>query len=148
MNTQVSLEELVAAHEWVTAGEATALLDCEAYVSRATGKVHWCGEGVDEEPPEGIEDDTLYVAVPHKRDFDLGRSLALRFAAERVPHENEAVYECFRGRGAYSRFKALLARTGQLDAWYEYEQAAIESAFREWCEENGFVLTGSPRAQR
>ena len=139
MSVSVSLEELLAAYEWVSAGEAAAF-DCEAYVSRATGKLHWCGEGIDEEPPDDIEDGSLYLAVPHKTEFDLGRSLALRFVEERLPREREAVRECFRRRGAYSRFKALLAHACQLDAWHQYEQAATETALREWCAENGFTL--------
>ena len=139
MGPPVSLDELLSAQEWVSAGEAAAF-DCEAYVSRATGKVHWCGEGVDEEPPEDIEDGSLYIAVPHKADFHLGRSLALRFVEERLPRERETVYDYFRKRGAYSRFKSLLAQLGELDAWYQYEQAAKETALREWCAENGFTL--------
>ena len=139
MSAPVSLDELLSAQEWVSAGEA-ATLDCEAYVSRATGKVHWCGEGVDEQPPEDIEDGSLYIAVPHKGDFHLGRSLALRFVEERLPRERETVYEYFRKRGAYSRFKSLLAQVGELDAWQQYEQAAKETALREWCAENGFSL--------
>lgn len=139
MSEPVSLDELLSAQEWVSAGE-TAALDCEAYVSRATGKVHWCGEGVDEELPEDIEDGSLYVAVPHKAEFHLGRSLALRFVEERLPRERETVYEYFRMRGAYSRFKSLLEHVGELDAWHQYEQAAREAALREWCSDNGFTL--------
>jgi hypothetical protein len=139
MRVPVSFDELLTAHEWVNAGEAAGL-DCEAYISRATGKVHWCGEGVDEECPEDIDDGGLYIAVPHKTEFDLGRPLALRFVEEHLRGERGTVYEYFRKRGAYSKFKALLARVGQLDAWYEYERVAIETALREWCEENEFTI--------
>ena len=139
MSVPVSFDELLTAYEWASAGEVAAL-DCEAYVSKATGMVHWCGEGADEEPPEDIEDESLYIAVPRKNELDLGRSLAIRFVEEHLPRSREAVYGFFRKPGAYSHFKALLAHAGQLDAWHAYEQTAIENAFREWCEENGFVL--------
>jgi|SRR5438105_3832269 len=139
MSVPVNFDELFAAYEWVSGGEALAM-DCEAYISRSAGTVHWCGEGVDEELPEDIEDGTLYIAVPHKNEFDLGRSLAFRFVEEHLPRSRETVYEFFRKRGAYSKFKSLLASSGQLDAWHKYEEAATESALREWCEENGFVL--------
>jgi hypothetical protein len=139
MNIPVSLDELVSAHEWVSAGEAAGL-DCAAYVSKLTGKVHWCGEGVDEEPPDDIEDESLYVAVPHKTEFDLGHSLAIRFVEEHLPRERETVREYFRQRGAYSKLKSLLIHVGQLDAWHQYEQAATEIAMRQWCTENGFNL--------
>ena len=139
MSVNVSLSELRDAYEWVSAGEAGAMLDCEAYVGRTTGKVYWSGEGVDEELPEDIEDGSLYIAVPHKDEFDLGRSLAIRFVEERLPGSREEVHEYFRKRGAYSRFKSLLLRAGQLEAWHQYENAAIERALREWCEEHGFI---------
>src|SRR5437867_13189149 len=130
MSALVSFDELLAAFEWVRAGEAAAI-DCEAYVSRVTGKLHWAGEGADEELPEDIEDGSLYIAVPRRSEFDLGSSLVFRFAEERLPGERETVREYFRKRGAYSRFKSLLAHRGQLDAWHEYEQAAVEAALRE-----------------
>ena len=142
MSVPVDFDELLAAYEWVSAGE-TVGMDCEAYISRAAGNIHWCGEGIDEEPPEDIEDGTQYIAVPDKHEFDLGRSLALRFVEEHLPRSREAVYGFFRKRGAYSRFKSLLESAGLLNAWYEYEAVATERAFREWCEENGFELVRS-----
>jgi len=137
MNVRVDLDELLDAYEWVAAGEAAAV-DARAYVSRLYGRIVWCGEGVDEDPPEDIEDGTLYVAVPHKSEFDPGRSLALQFVAERVPRFLGEVENYFRKQGAYSRFKSLLERVGQLDAWHQYEQAAKEEALMQWCAENGF----------
>ena len=139
MNIPVKLEDLLMAFEWVSGGESMGM-DCEAYVSRTTGTIHWCGEGVDEEPPEDVEDGTLYVAVPHKNEFDLGRELAIGFVEDHLPGSREAVYGIFRHRGAYSKFKSLLESKGQLDAWHKYEAAATEGALREWAEENGFVL--------
>ncbi len=139
MSVTVSLDELLAAFEWVSAGEVAGL-DREAYVSRATGTVHWTGEGADEELPKDIEDESLYIAVPRKHEFDLGRSLAIRFVEEHLPGSRGTVDGFFRKRGAYSHFKSLLAQAGQLDAWHAYEQAAIENALREWCEGNGLVL--------
>ena len=139
MSVPVSLDEVFNAYEWVSTGEVAAL-DCEAYVSRATGAVIWCGEGADEEPPEDIDDDSLYIAVPRRNELHLGRSLAIRFVEEHLPPSREAVYGFFRKPGAYAHFKSLLAHAGQLNAWHAYEQAAIENALGEWCEENGFVL--------
>jgi len=139
MNVSVRFDDLLSAYEWVGAGEA-ASVECEAYVSRATGTVHWRGEGVDEEPPEDIEDGSLYVAVPHKNEFDLGRALAIQFVEEHLPRSVETVRGFFRKRGAYSHFKSLLLHAGQLEAWHQYEQTATENALREWCEENGFML--------
>lgn len=135
MGARVSIEDLVAAMEWVSGGEALGM-EYAAYVSRVTGKVHWVGEGMDEEPPDDLEDGSLYVAIPTKRDLELGRSLALSFVDERLPQSYDVVRGYFGRRGAYSRFKALLERTGHLDAWYAFEQAAVEKRLSEWCEEH------------
>lgn len=140
MSVSIDLDELLAAYEWVSAGEAAAV-DAEAYVSRLNGQIHWCGEGIDEDPPEDIEDGSLYVAVPHKSELDLGRSLALRFVEEHLPRSRAEVSDYFRRRGAYSRFKSLLERVGQLDAWHQYEQAAKEEVLSEWCAENDFTVS-------
>ncbi len=142
MSVSVDLDDLLAAYEWVSAGEVAAL-DAEAYIDRLTGKIYWRGEGVDEELPEDIEDESLYIAVPHRSEFDLGRSLALAFVDKYLPRSSDTVREYFRGRGAYQRFKALLAQAGQLDAWHRYEQAATEVALSEWCAENGFSVSRS-----
>jgi hypothetical protein len=143
MSARVSFEELLTAFDWVSAGDAAAL-DCSAYVSKRTGKVHWVGDGVDEESPEDIEDGSVYVAVPHKSELDLARSLALRFVEAHLPRSYETVYQYFRKRGAYSRFKALLERAGQLEAWHRYEQNAVEEALRQWCEEQGLTPARVP----
>lgn len=139
MNVPVSLSELLDACDWVSSGEAAGL-DAEARISKETGAIHWLGEEVDEEPPDDIEDEHLYVAVPARADLDLGRTLALQFAQEHLPGSLDAVSGFFHKRGAYSRFKALLEDAGQLDAWRRYEADATERALREWCEDHGFDL--------
>lgn len=143
MSTSVNLDELLTAFEWVSAGEVAAI-ECNAYVSKRTGEVHWVGEGVDEEPLEDIDDASVYVAVPHKGELDLGRSVALRFAEAHLAQSYETVLQYFRRRGAYSRFKALLERTGQLEAWHRYEQNAVEQALGRWCQEHDLHLTSAP----
>jgi hypothetical protein len=137
MSVPVKLEELRAAYEWISA--ETLSMDCEAYVSRIAGTVHWLGDGVEEEAPQDIDDGALYIAVPSKGDLDLGRPLAFAFVDEYLPHARESVHEYFRKRGAYGKFKSLLASSGQLDAWYNYEEVAIQRALCDWCEANGFV---------
>jgi len=95
---------------------------------------------IDEDLPEDIEDSSLYIAVPHKTDLDLGKSLALRFADEVLPESSAEVASFFRQRGAYARFKGLLEHKGQLEAWYAYESQAVACALREWCEANSLQL--------
>ncbi len=146
MNTRINLQDLLAALEWAASGEVVGV-DCAAYVNRATGSIHWSGEGIDEELPDDIDDGSQYVAVPSKRDLGLGRSLALRFVAENIPDSYERIHQYFRKKGAYSHFKAELDHAGQLEAWYEYEQRTIQEALQEWSEENGFLLECRPSSE-
>lgn len=136
MSVSINLHDLLDAYEWVSAGEVA--FGCEAYINRKTGSLHWHGEGVDEALPENIDDGSLYIAVPREREFDLSRSLALRFVEEHIPQHREAVYGFFQRKGAYAHFNSLLARAGQLDAWHKYENLATENALCEWCTANGF----------
>ena len=96
-----------------------------------------------EELPDDIEDGTVYIAVPHKNDLDLGRSLVLAFAEEQAPAHLSAIESFFRQRGAYAKFKSLLERTQLLERWYEYEAAATKTALEAWAGENGFTVSGS-----
>ena len=135
MNTRIKLSELVQAFEWVS---ATGPFENEAYVSRVSGRI-WLLSDLDdfgEEPPEDLEDESLYLSVPSKNELDLGRSLALRFAEEKVPESYERVRDFFARSGAYGRFKNLLDEGGHLDAWYAYEAKGIEEALRAWASDN------------
>ncbi|HEV2300126.1 MAG TPA: hypothetical protein VGR91_01030 [Stellaceae bacterium] len=47
----------------------------------------------------------------------------------------------FNRKGAYARFKDLLARRRLLDGWHEFSDKAEKAALREWAAENGVELT-------
>lgn len=80
--------------------------------------------------PEDIEDGSVYIAVPHNNDLDLGRSLALSFADGHLPDSFEVIASFLRQRGAHGRFKDLLERKGCLQVRYEYGTSAVERALR------------------
>ncbi len=82
-----------------------------------------------------------YLAVPHKRDLDLGNRLALAFVAQELPDDYETAVGFFRRRGAYRRFKDLLEMRDRLESWYEFENRATEAALLAWCAENGVEAT-------
>lgn len=119
-------------------------MENSAYVCRTSGKTFFASDLMDleDELPEDIEDGTIYVAVPHKTDLNLGKNLAIRFAEEHLPDSYNLVCGFFRQRGAYGRFKGLLERKNSLDAWYEFEAKAVECALREWSRENEITLVG------
>jgi hypothetical protein len=58
----------------------------EALLGRRTGKIYWRSplSGLDEiedELPDGIEDDENYIVIPHKRELGLGKPLVLDLRA-------------------------------------------------------------------
>lgn len=137
---KVKLTDLVDALEW---SSADGPFDSAAYVDRRTGQIHYEGGDVDfeDEPSSDLTDESLYASVPHKRDLDLGRRLASSFAESQAPELSDEVHDCFSRRGAYGRFKDLLDRRGLLQAWYDYEQKAVEEAIRQWAEDEGFEVS-------
>jgi len=138
----VKFDDLLMAFDWVSASPDMVN---QAFVSRVTGQVHWSStfSDLEEELPDDIEDGSIYVPVPHKRDLNLGKKLAIAFAEERLPGSINAVREIFHKRGAYGRFKDLLERKGMLQAWYEYDTRETESALRAWAEEEGIVIAAA-----
>lgn len=72
-----------------------------------------------------IDDAGLYIAVSNKVELNLGRCLAIKFAAEHLPDTYDDVCRLFHRSGAYRRFKELLERHDSLEAWYEYEAKEI-----------------------
>ena len=113
-----------------------------AYICLDTGRIYWTSElsSLDEEVPDDLETSDRYLSVPHKTDLDLGRRLALRFAASELPEWHDEVVAFFRRAGAYARFKELLESKRALEQWYKYEAEATEKALREWCVENGIQV--------
>ena len=138
----ITFETLESALQWSSSG---APYENEALLSRATGDLFLRSIQGDfgEELPDDIDDGTVYIAVPHKNDLDLGLSLVLAFADEHAPKHLSAIESFFRQRGAYAKFKALLERAQLLDRWYEYEAAATRKALEAWADENGFTVVRS-----
>jgi hypothetical protein len=130
----VSIGDITEAFEVAdTNGE---LGEFRAFVCRRTGKIHYQfpdEAGLDDELPDDIDDEEKYAALPHKRDLGLGKPLVLDFAREFLPNDLDDVRDAFSRRGAYPKFKALLARRGAIDRWHVFEAEATECALRDWC---------------
>ena len=119
----------------------------EALLCKRTGKIYWRSplsglDEIEEELPDGIEDDENYVVIPDKRELGLGKPLALDFAREFLPKDFDEVRYMFSKRGAYQKFRALVTKRNVLDRWYDFESKATERALREWCELNSIEVTG------
>ena len=139
---RVNYHELSMAFDFVS---FAAPMEHQAFVSLETGAIYWVSESNpdQEELPEDLETSDLYIAVPHKNELELGSHLVLRFAAEEMPDRYAMVEGFFRHRGAYARFKELLATEGLLDRWYAFEAESTERALRDWCAANGIEPTAN-----
>ena len=135
----VSFSDLQLAFEFVSSG---GMGENEAYLDRQSGKIYWRSEfgEIDEELPDDI-DNEKYIAIPDRRELDLGKPLVLEFAREFLPDDYDEVRHIFNRRGAYRRYKDLLVRRGALERWYDFSNTAEEAALREWCAENGIELS-------
>ena len=142
--TPLDFDDLESAFFWVS---GAGPIQNSAYISRATGQVYWIFEdsAVDKELPDDIDDGTLYLAVPHKNDLDLGRNLVFEFAEEHLPDSMHKVRSFFSRRGAYARFKDLLEYKDLLQQWHEFEREATENALHDWAKSNGFELSAPVR---
>jgi Uncharacterised protein family (UPF0158) len=135
----VSFSDLQLALEFVSSG---GIGENEAYLDRQSGKIHWHSEfgDNDEKLPDYIENEK-YIAIPDKRELDLGEPLVLDFAREFLTDDYDEVRHIFSRRGAYRRYKDLLVRRGVLERWYDFSNKSEEKALREWCAENGIELS-------
>ena len=138
---KIKYDDLQSAFEFVSAGEP---MEHNAYISLDTGQIYWVSDMADEadEPPADVETSDRYIAVPHKKNLDLGRYLVTRFVRQVMPDSEAEVEGIFRRRGAYGRFKGLLDAKGQLEAWYRFEEAAQDEALSTWCAENEIEIIG------
>jgi hypothetical protein len=130
----VRYNELEEAFAFVSFGPP---MDHAAFISLDTGTIYCTSESMplDEEVPDDLKTSDRYIAIPHKNELDLGKSLVLRFVAQELPDKAEQVGGFFRGKGAYARFKDLLQSLGIVETWYAFEAAAAERALRDWCAE-------------
>lgn len=143
----IPFDTLESALQWSSAG---APFDNAALLSRATGQLFFTSQygDADDDLPDDIEDGSLYVAVPHKNDLDLGRNLVLTFAEEHAPMHFQTIESFFRHKGAYAKFKAFLERHQLLERWYDFEAAATRRALEAWAADNGFVVMDELLAPR
>ena len=135
----VSFSDLQFAFEFASSG---GIGENEAYLDRQSGKIYWHSEfgDNDEELPDDIENEK-YIAIPDKRELDLGKPLVMDFAREFLTDDYEEVRQIFSRRGAYRRYRDLLVRRGALERWYDFSSKSEETALREWCAENEIELS-------
>lgn len=117
--------------------------DQGAYINPATGAIFYVSPEIEaeSETPDDFETSDRYIAVPHKKDFNLGRDLVFSFVDDELPEHFETVAGFFRRKGAYRRFKDFLDRRDLLDQWHAFESRATENELRAWAKAQGIEFT-------
>jgi hypothetical protein len=145
MPLSVNWNELEHTFEFVSMGEPH---EHEAVICRESGKLFWLTD-IEEDIeawPEDADDPEKYLAIPYKKELDLGKPLVMEFAKQFLPSEFNEVRRMFDRRGAYARFRDLLQRTKTLDRWYDYENKATKSALKKWCALNEIEIAETDAA--
>ena len=129
----INYSDLELAFEFVSSGYE---FEYSAYLDKESGAIYYDSDASEDELPEDLFENEKYIAIPSKRDFGLGKPLAIEYAQNNLPEELDLVHSFFRSKGAYSNFKSLLENKDQLEKWYSFEQEAMKKAILEWCAEN------------
>lgn len=140
------LSELIDAIDFVSASQSD---EHQAYICTRTGRIFCVADGIDGDDADALPDNPEadgYIAVPHRRDLDLGKGLALKFVAEKLPAFLGEARDIFSRKGAFRRFKHLIEAKGRLEQWFAFEEHATEAAARDWCRDVGITLIGDTTA--
>jgi hypothetical protein len=141
----VTIAEITEAFDFASTGSGMG--EFSAFVCLRTGTIYYQTDLSDftemyDELPNDIDDEDKYVALPDKRELGLGKPLVLDFAREFLPEDFGDISYFFSKRGAYPKFKALLARRGAIDRWHAFEAKATEQALRDWCALHDIEVVG------
>jgi len=136
----VSWSDLLLAFEFVS---ASGTGEHQVFLNKQTSELYWRSDSSDDldELPDDIDDDEKFIQLPDKRELDLGKALVFDFVRQFLPDDFNEVQGIFSRKGAYARFKDLLAQRGALDQWYDFESKAEEHALREWCDLNSIEVS-------
>ena len=112
-----------------------------ALLHRPSGKVYYTSTVADYgELPADVETSGDYLAIPHKNDLPLGKSIVSDFVEEHCPQQLNRVMALFERKDAYRHYKDLLTGMGLIETWYLYEDAREREELQNWCREHDLSL--------
>ena len=105
----VSLKDIREAFEFVCAASGG---EHQAFLCRQSGKLYCHSELCDDLDilPDDIDDAEKFLPIPHKRDLDLGKPVALNFAGQFLPGDFDDVRQFFSRKGADARLGSVGAK--------------------------------------
>ncbi len=130
----INYSDLEMAFEFASSGYE---FDHSAWLNKVTGQIYYISDASEDVLPEDIDDSENYLEIPDKREFGLGKPLAIEFSRTHLSSDIDKIYSIFQSKGAYSRFKDLLEERESLDKWYKFEQEALKASIIQWSNDNG-----------
>lgn len=122
-----------------------------AYINRRSGELYTLPDpesgfvalGEDDLEPEDaaklqeIEESDDWLTLPDKHDIHEYR--IMEDFCRTIEDENlrELLVVAISGKGAFGRFKDVIARKGLRDRWYEFRDAALTQIAADWLEAQG-----------
>ncbi len=134
----VKYSDLEHAFHFASAG---ADFESQVILDKTTGEFYYISDVCDaDELPNDYDSSDHYIEIPGQKDLDLGKPLVLDFTSEYLPDHIDEIYDIFRRKGAYSRFKSYFDNRNLLDQWYVYEREKQKEALFEWCSQEGIEV--------
>jgi len=133
----IDYSDLEMAFEFVSSGYEG---EHAAYLDRLSGDIYYDSDASEDVMPDDLFINDKYVEIPSKKQFGLGKPLAIEFTQNHLSSDLNRVYSIFSSSRAFANFKALLAERGVLQTWYTFEQAALKEAIIVWCGDNKISL--------
>jgi len=94
------------------------------------------------EPPPGVTMDR-YVQVPRMESYEAYNDMVEFAATVEDPHLSELLELALDGKGAFRRFKAVLARyPEERQRWFEFRDRRLRARIDEWLESVGVQSGG------
>ncbi len=130
----LKFDDIDTAFEYVSSGNYG---ENEAWLSREKARVVMIfDEMITGAKPEVSKKELRtgdWIAIPHKKDLNLGNKLVFRFADEYVAEADmPRVERMFSRRGAYANWKDFLFERDLLQKWYDYYRHAEVHALKRW----------------
>lgn len=86
---------------------------------------------------EVLDNEDLFIPLPSRyevNEYEIMESFALSIESQKV---SDTIYDALRGKGAFRRFKDLVAQYNLIDQWYQYRDNAYGKIAIEWCQSHG-----------
>ncbi len=138
---KINLEELCLAME-------DSSYECDYYLDRETGEIVFISDYIDEASLEELKDKidenpARYEPIPKAESYEGYNDMVDFIATMEDEHLIELLEVAINGKGAFRRFKDVLARyPEERERWYRFKNDRLRERALTWLETIGISLQG------